>query len=87
MLILTRKRNESIRIGDDIIVTAVQTHSGSVKIGIQAPNNVKVLRAEKCEVIPATSTPENESVSNRVIKRMIRPRSAVKGANRQEAHS
>jgi carbon storage regulator len=46
MLVLTRKRTESIKIGDDIVVTVIHTSAGSVKLGIQAPANVRVLRAE-----------------------------------------
>ncbi len=46
MLILTRKRNESIRIGEDIVVRVMRTSSGSVKIGIEAPDSVRIMRAE-----------------------------------------
>ena len=46
MLVLTRKRTESIKIGEDIVVTVIHTSAGSVKLGIQAPANVRVLRAE-----------------------------------------
>ncbi len=46
MLVLTRKRTEMIKIGEDIVITVVHTSKGSVKLGIQAPSNVRVLRAE-----------------------------------------
>lgn len=46
MLVLTRKRTESIKIGEDIVITVIHTSGGSVKLGIQAPANVRVLRAE-----------------------------------------
>ena len=46
MLILTRKRNESIRIGENIVVRVMRTSSGSVKIGIEAPESVRIMRAE-----------------------------------------
>ena len=46
MLVLTRKRGETIKIGDDILVKVVQTGRGSVKIGIQAPSHLRVLRGE-----------------------------------------
>lgn len=46
MLVLTRKRTESIKIGEDIVITVVHTSKGTVKLGIQAPHNVRVLRAE-----------------------------------------
>ena len=46
MLILTRKRNDSIRIGENIVVRVMRTARGSVKIGIEAPNSVRVVRGE-----------------------------------------
>ncbi len=46
MLVLTRKRNEMIRIGDDVVIKVIKTGKGAVKIGIDAPGNVRVLRAE-----------------------------------------
>jgi carbon storage regulator len=46
MLILTRKRNESIRIGEHILVRVMRTARGSVKIGIEAPDSVRVTRGE-----------------------------------------
>lgn len=46
MLVLTRKRTEMIKIGEDVVITVVHTSRGSVKLGIQAPANVRVLRAE-----------------------------------------
>ena len=42
MLILTRKRDESIRIGEDVVVHVMRTAKGSVKIvGIEAPASVR----------------------------------------------
>ena len=46
MLILTRKRNDSIRIGDNIVVRVMRTAKGSVKIGIEAPDSMRILRGE-----------------------------------------
>lgn len=49
MLVLTRKRAEMIKIGEDIVIKVIQTGRGSVKIGIEAPDHVRVLRAELAE--------------------------------------
>lgn len=49
MLVLTRKRTEMIKIGEDIVVKVIQTGRGSVKLGIEAPAHVRVLRAELAE--------------------------------------
>jgi carbon storage regulator CsrA len=50
MLILTRKRNDSIRIGENIVVRVMRTAPGSVKIGIEAPESVRVVRGELNDV-------------------------------------
>lgn len=46
MLILSRKEDESIQIGEDIEIKVVQTSKGFVKIGIDAPKSILVLRKE-----------------------------------------
>jgi carbon storage regulator len=46
MLVLTRKLGEMIRIGDQIKVTVLEVRSGQVKLGIDAPMDVKVHREE-----------------------------------------
>jgi carbon storage regulator len=46
MLVLTRKRNESIIIGDDVKVTIVEVKGDQVKLGITAPKQVSVHREE-----------------------------------------
>ena len=53
MLVLTRKKMETIRIGEDIVVTVVQTGRGRVKLGIEAPAHVRVLRGELELIEPA----------------------------------
>lgn len=46
MLVITRKKNESILIGDNIEVVIVKIDEGSVKLAINAPKDVKILRKE-----------------------------------------
>ncbi len=46
MLVLSRKQDESIVIGDNIEVTVLQVNPHRVRIGIKAPKSVKVLRSE-----------------------------------------
>jgi len=53
MLVLTRKRSESIKIGNDIVIKVIQTSRGTVKLGIEAPAHVRVLRAELTEFATA----------------------------------
>ena len=46
MLVLTRKLMEKLFIGDDICVTVVRLEGGQVRLGIEAPRNISVVRAE-----------------------------------------
>jgi carbon storage regulator CsrA len=57
MLILTRKRSELIRIGEDVIVKVIRTGKSTVKIGIEAPAHVRVLRGELTRIDPPASPP------------------------------
>ncbi len=46
MLVLTRRANESIVIGDDITVTILGVTPGGVRVGIDAPRDTRIHRAE-----------------------------------------
>lgn len=46
MLVLSRKHNETIQIGDDVFVTMVRIGPNSCRIGITAPKHVKIIRTE-----------------------------------------
>ena len=46
MLVLTRKSNQSIMIGDDIEVSVLSIMGEKVRIGIQAPRDIQVFRKE-----------------------------------------
>ncbi|HIF00776.1 MAG TPA: carbon storage regulator [Planctomycetes bacterium] len=58
MLVLTRKPAEMIHIGDDIVVKVIKTARGTVKIGIEAPSDVRVIRGELLEKTVATVRPD-----------------------------
>lgn len=53
MLVLSRKRDESIIIGDDIVITIVDINErhGTVRLGIDAPRDIPVHRQEVYEAI------------------------------------
>jgi len=48
MLVLTRKQNEKVRIGDSITVTVLRMKGKGVRLGIEAPQDVNVIRGELC---------------------------------------
>jgi carbon storage regulator len=50
MLVLTRRVNETFCIGDDILVAVLQVNSKQVKLGISAPEGVRILRSELRDV-------------------------------------
>jgi carbon storage regulator len=51
MLILTRKAGESIKIGDDVTIEVLSVSGSSVKIGINAPKSINILRKELYDII------------------------------------
>jgi len=51
MLILTRKLNESITIGDDVKITVLEIEKGHVRLGIDAPRHISIHREEVYERI------------------------------------
>lgn len=58
MLVLTRKPAEMIQIGDNIVIKVIKTAKGTVKIGIEAPDNVRVVRGELIDQSNAPVIPE-----------------------------
>lgn len=51
MLVLARKTDEKIRIGDDITITVIETRYGKVRLGITAPSHIPVHREEIYQTI------------------------------------
>lgn len=69
MLVLSRKKNESIVINNDIVITIVEIRGDKVRLGIVAPRDVSVHREEVYEAIhgakpTATVMPANPAESN-----------------------
>ena len=67
MLVLSRKRNESVVINDQIIVTVVEVRGDKVRLGIQAPRDVPIHRSEVMAAIQraqAVGTGQDENTSN-----------------------
>ena len=69
MLVLTRKLMEKLYIGDDICVTVVRLEGGQVRLGIEAPREVAVVRAE---LVPGHPQP-GEGTGNRQSGPIVKP--------------
>ncbi|MDR2071057.1 MAG: carbon storage regulator CsrA [Treponema sp.] len=61
MLILSRKVNEKIMIGDDISISIIEIRGEQVRIGVDAPKTVKVFRQEVFDAIRAENKAASES--------------------------
>jgi carbon storage regulator len=61
MLILSRKTNEKIMIGEDISVSIIEIRGDQVRIGVDAPKTVKVYRQEVFDAIKAENKAAAES--------------------------
>lgn len=60
MLVLSRKPGERIRIGDDVTLTIVRIGPNSVRLGIDAPRSMSIVREELC--IDFSELPEIEQL-------------------------
>ena len=66
MLVLTRKMQEKIQIGDGITITVIKTKGKSVRLGIEAPSDVSVLRGELCDDSAETVSEETASFNQQL---------------------
>ena len=65
MLILTRKLNEEIKIGSGITVKIISISDNSVKIGIDAPQNIQIVRTELYDKVKESSVMAVKSVNEK----------------------
>ena len=63
MLILSRKINEKIMIGDDISVSIIEIRGDQVRIGVDAPKSIKVFRQEVFDAIKAENKAAAQSAA------------------------
>lgn len=64
MLILSRKVDEKIKIGNDITITIIEVRGDQVKIGVEAPKSVKVFRQEVFNAIQSENKAAAVNTSN-----------------------
>jgi carbon storage regulator len=63
MLVLTRKPQEEIKIGKDIVVKVISISENSVKIGIEAPKEMVIMRAELYQKVKENNVEATKKVS------------------------
>lgn len=63
MLILQRKEGESVHIGEDVEITVLAVEAGRVRLAIQAPRDVTILRSELKVAAQANREAAEEEVS------------------------
>ena len=61
MLVLSRKRSESIVINENIVITVVEVRGDKVRLGIEAPREVPIHRSEVHDAIRTEQTAGEES--------------------------
>ena len=68
MLVLTRKVNEGVHIGDNIFVRVVEVGRGTVRLGIDAPGHVPIHRQEIFERIQDQNLQSSKGASEDILK-------------------
>ncbi|MDX9967050.1 carbon storage regulator [Sulfuricurvum sp. IAE1] len=75
MLILSRKADESVIIADTITVKVVSIEKGVVKLGIDAPHNIRILRSELVKAVEhsnkeASTAASDESLLQQLVHKL-----------------
>lgn len=71
MLILSRKKGESLVIGGNIEVTVVEVSGDKVRLGINAPSDVSVLRAELKQTADENKDSAAKGITPEVLAKML----------------
>jgi len=63
MLVLSRKRDEQIVVGENVVITIIEIRGDKVRLGIEAPHHVPVHRSEVYDAIQrASAAPDNSAI-------------------------
>lgn len=71
MLVLSRKRNESVVINDQIVVTVIEVRGDKVRLGIQAPRDVPIHRSEIMAAIQRAQAIESSEASGQADESVV----------------
>lgn len=83
MLVLSRRPNESLRIGHDVVITVLEVNGDKIRIGIDAPQNVEVHRQEVYDEVQRANR-EAAATSADAVARLARE---ARGAQQAQAPS
>ena len=67
MLILSRKQEESILVGDNVKIKVLSIEKGNVKLGIEAPSDISILRQELTEAVSDINKKASKNVDKSVL--------------------
>jgi carbon storage regulator CsrA len=70
MLVLARKTDESIQLGDDIIIKVISIDKGVVKLGIDAPKDVNIIRSELLEDVKDSNLASSKKVDSTLLSQL-----------------
>lgn len=70
MLVLSRKKEESIRIGDEITIKVISVKGGGVRLGIEAPRDVSIVRSELLPVSDSENISPQPSCSRAIVEKL-----------------
>lgn len=92
MLVLTRKKNQSLKLGDNIEIKVLEVNGDQVRIGISAPADVRVLRKElyvdiQKQNVQASALPQDLKGLGNITKKKIKPECNKTEHNEPEASS
>jgi carbon storage regulator len=71
LLVLTRRSGESVMIGDDVVITVLEARGDVIRLGIQAPKDVRVHREEVYRELQAANR-EAASPTDEVVEQLTR---------------
>jgi len=70
MLVLARKAEESIQLGDDIVIKVISIDKGVVKLGIDAPKDVSIIRTELLEDVKDSNVASSKEVDDTLLTQL-----------------